>query len=107
MAETHFTLNTGAKIPSLGYGTWQAPPGVVKEAVVCALKAGYTHIDCGIYVLLTLCRHQADMKKAYCYGNEDEVGAGFKEVFASGIKREDLFITTKLWCTYHTRVEVC
>jgi diketogulonate reductase-like aldo/keto reductase len=42
---------------------------------------------------------------AYCYGNEDEVGEGLKEAFDTGIKREDLFITTKLWCTYHTRVE--
>lgn len=42
---------------------------------------------------------------AYCYGNEDEVGAGLKEAFDSGVKREDIFITTKLWCTYHSRVE--
>jgi diketogulonate reductase-like aldo/keto reductase len=43
--------------------------------------------------------------KAYCYGNEDEVGEGLKEAFAAGVKREDIFITTKLWCTYHSRVE--
>jgi diketogulonate reductase-like aldo/keto reductase len=42
---------------------------------------------------------------AYCYGNEDEVGEGLKEAFDSGIKREDIFVTTKLWCTYHSRVE--
>lgn len=40
------------------------------------------------------------------YGNEKEVGQGIKEgLAATGISRSDLFITTKLWCTYHTRVE--
>jgi len=42
---------------------------------------------------------------AYCYANEDEVGEGLKEAFESGVKREDIFVTTKLWCTYHSRVE--
>ena len=42
---------------------------------------------------------------AYCYANEDEVGEGLKEAFKSGIKREDVFVTTKLWCTHHSRVE--
>lgn len=42
---------------------------------------------------------------AYCYANEDEVGEGLKEAFDSGVKREDIFVTTKLWCTYHSRVE--
>lgn len=67
-------------------GTWQSAPGEVKNAVAYALKNGYRHIDA-----------------AYCYGNEDEVGQGLKEAFDSGIKREDIFVTTKLWCTYHTR----
>ncbi|PSS12311.1 hypothetical protein M430DRAFT_144463 [Amorphotheca resinae ATCC 22711] len=88
MADTRFKLNTGAEIPALGLGTWQSPPGEVKKAVSYALSIGYKHIDC-----------------AYCYGNEDEVGEALKEAFASGIKREDIFITTKLWCTYHSRVE--
>lgn len=42
---------------------------------------------------------------AYCYANEDEVGEGLKEAFDSGVKREDIFVTTKLWCTYHSREE--
>ncbi|APA15812.1 hypothetical protein sscle_15g105820 [Sclerotinia sclerotiorum 1980 UF-70] len=88
MADTRFKLNTGAEIPALGLGTWQSEPGEVAKAVAYALSIGYKHIDC-----------------AYVYGNEDEVGQGLKEAFASGIKREDIFITTKLWCTYHTRVE--
>lgn len=89
MATTTFTLNTGASIPVIGLGTWQSAPGEVKDAVAHAIKVGYRHIDC-----------------AYCYGNESEVGEGIREgLKATGLSREDLFITTKLWCTYHTRVE--
>ena len=73
----------------MGFGTWQSPPGEVKKAVAHAVSVGYKHVDC-----------------AYVYGNEDEVGEGLKEALASGeIKRSDIFVTTKLWCTYHSRVE--
>jgi glycerol 2-dehydrogenase (NADP+) len=89
MADTKFPLNTGASIPALGLGTWQSDPGEVTKAVSYALSVGYKHIDA-----------------AYCYGNEDEVGAGLKEAFANGVKREDIFVTTKLWCTYQSRVEL-
>lgn len=89
MADTTFKLNTGASIPALGLGTWQSPKGEVKKAVAHALSVGYKHIDC-----------------AFCYQNEDEVGEGLKEAFSSGrVKRRDVFVTTKLWCTFHTRVE--
>jgi glycerol 2-dehydrogenase (NADP+) len=53
-----------------------------------ALKSGYRHIDA-----------------AYAYSNEEEVGLGLKKTFDSGIKREDVFVTTKLWSTYHRRVQ--
>ncbi|RVX73414.1 hypothetical protein B0A52_03056 [Exophiala mesophila] len=76
-----FKLNTGASIPAVGFGTWQAAPREVEEAVEIALKAGHRHIDC-----------------AAVYGNEAEVGAGIK---ASGVKREEIFITSKLWNTNH------
>ncbi|EXJ80901.1 alcohol dehydrogenase [Capronia epimyces CBS 606.96] len=89
MTDVRFKLNTGSSIPALGLGTWQSPEGQVRAAVAHAIKSGYRHIDC-----------------AYVYGNEKEVGEGIKEgLAAAGISRGDLFITTKLWCTYHTRVE--
>ncbi|KAK1768949.1 NADP-dependent oxidoreductase domain-containing protein [Phialemonium atrogriseum] len=89
MANQTFKLNTGQEMPALGFGTWQSEPGKVKEAVSYALKEGYKLVDC-----------------AYCYGNEDEVGQGLKDAFDSGVKREDVFVVTKVWTTYNTRVEV-
>lgn len=83
-----FTLNTGAKIPAVGLGTWKSSPGEVKTAVAHALKSGYRHIDA-----------------AFVYGNESEVGEGLKEAFDSGLKREEVFVTSKLWCTHHREPE--
>jgi len=86
----HFVLNTGAKIPAVGLGTWQADPAVVGDAVYAAVKAGYRHIDC-----------------AQAYNNEKEVGLGLKKALDEGIvKREDLFITSKLWNTNHAPEDV-
>jgi 2,5-diketo-D-gluconate reductase A len=70
-------LNTGAKMPQLGFGVFLVPPDEVVEPVRTALEAGYRSID-----------------TAAVYGNEEGVG---KAIAESGIKREDLFITTKLW----------
>ncbi|EAW16249.1 putative aldehyde reductase (AKR1) [Aspergillus fischeri NRRL 181] len=80
------TLNTGAQIPQLGFGTWQSAPGQVGEAVYHALKAGYRHLD-----LATI------------YQNQREVAQGIKRAFQDipGLKREDLFITSKLWNSQH------
>lgn len=76
-------------MPALGLGTWKADPGQVAAAVEHALvKVGIRHID-----------------GAYYYENEKEVGQGLKRAFEAGIKREDIFITTKVWPTHHNRVE--
>lgn len=77
---THFKLNTGAQIPAVGFGTWQ-DADAQEAAVTEALKAGYTHID-----------------TARIYGTEPAVG---KAITKSGIAREKLFITTKLWNNSH------
>jgi len=79
------TLRSGAKMPALGFGTWQSEPGVVKQSVITALKTGYRHLDL-----------------AKVYGNQVEVGEGIKEgLKAANIRREDVFITSKLWNSQH------
>ena len=71
-------LNNGVEIPMLGLGVFLMPEqGVTLEAVRYALKAGYRHLD-----------------TASIYENEGEVGEGIKQ---SGVLREDIFLTTKLW----------
>jgi len=87
----HQTLNTGALMPVVGLGTWKSPPGKVGEAVRYALsECGYDHVDC-----------------AAIYGNEKEIGESFKKIFSSGVrKREDVFITSKLWNTEHHKENV-
>lgn len=89
MTSIDLTLNDGNKIPIIGLGTYQSPPGEVAAAVEYALtEGGYRHIDC-----------------AYLYLNEAEVGQGLKKAFEKGVKREDIYITTKVWPTFHNRVE--
>ncbi|EIE99161.1 aldo/keto reductase [Saccharomonospora glauca] len=73
----NITLNTGAAMPQLGFGVFQVPPDQVVEPVVEALRAGYRSID-----------------TAAVYGNEEGVGRAIAE---SGVAREDLFVTTKVW----------
>lgn len=77
-----FTLRNGVQIPCVGFGTWQVPDHEAVTAAVCeAIKLGYRHIDA-----------------AAIYQNEEGVGEGIR---LSGIPREELFITTKLWNTDH------
>ncbi|KAL2110218.1 hypothetical protein VUR80DRAFT_1439 [Thermomyces stellatus] len=85
------TLNSGHKIPLLGYGTWQAAPGEVGAGVYEALKAGYRHLDL-----------------AKIYQNQREVAQGIKKALADipGLKREDIFITSKLWNNRHRPEDV-
>ncbi|GAA5856030.1 hypothetical protein JCM8547_002947 [Rhodosporidiobolus lusitaniae] len=75
------TLSNGKTIPLVGFGTWQAPPEEVKNAVATALKAGYRHIDL-----------------AKVYQNQEAIAPAIAE---SGVAREELFITSKLWNSSH------
>ena len=78
MKQTYLTLNDGNKIPQFGMGVYMVPDGEpTRKAVLDALKLGYRHID-----------------TAHAYQNERSVGAAVKE---SGIPREEIWITTKLW----------
>ena len=72
-----FQLNNGNTIPAIALGTWKSKAEDAYEAVLHALKTGYRHID-----------------TAMIYGNEEAVGRAIKD---SGVPREDLFVTTKLW----------
>jgi len=74
-------LNNGVEMPQLGFGVWQVPDDEADQAVTTALEAGYRSID-----------------TAAAYGNEEGTGRALR---ASGIAREDLFVTTKLWNADH------
>ncbi|MDG4859795.1 aldo/keto reductase [Streptomyces sp. T-3] len=71
------TLNNGVEMPQLGFGVWQVPDDEAAQAIGTALKAGYRSID-----------------TAAIYGNEAGTGRAIAD---SGIAREDIFVTTKLW----------
>ena len=86
------TLATGASMPAIGLGTFgsdHVTPAQVAEAVRGAAACGYRHFDC-----------------ASVYGNEAEVGAALEEVTSSGVRREDLWITSKLWNDKHAENDV-
>ncbi|PWN52903.1 hypothetical protein IE53DRAFT_240458 [Violaceomyces palustris] len=85
----NWSLANGAKIPKLGLGTWKMTKEQAVPAVSHAIKTGYRHLDC-----------------AWAYRNEDAVGEGIRK---SGINRNELWITSKLWNSFHEpeNVEKC
>ena len=83
-------LNTEQDMPIIGLGTWRSEAGQVYQAIRWAIKLGYRHIDC-----------------AHIYGNEAEIGQALKDAVKEGdIKREELFITSKLWNDSHAAEDV-
>jgi len=88
----HRTLSTGAKIPAIGLGTFGSDRFTatqIAEAVWGAAAIGYRHFDC-----------------AAVYGNEKEIGISLQKVMSSGIKRAELWITSKLWNDKHAEEDV-
>src|SRR2546423_6731679 len=75
-----FVEANGARIPAIGLGTWELSGRTCARLVEQALKLGYRHID-----------------TAQVYENEREVGDGVR---ASGVRRDDVFVTTKVWTTH-------
>lgn len=86
------TLYTGAKMPGLGIGTFGSDrfsAQDIADAVEDAIKSGYRLVDC-----------------AACYGNEDLIGIAIENAMNAGVKREELFVTSKLWNDMHGRGDV-
>ncbi|KOF02418.1 aldehyde oxidoreductase [Roseivirga seohaensis subsp. aquiponti] len=83
-------FKNGDKLDAIGLGTWKSEPGEVYKAVREAIKLGYRHIDC-----------------AWIYQNEKEIGNAFADAFAEGdVTRDELFVTSKLWNSFHAPEDV-
>jgi D-xylose reductase len=83
-------LNSGAQLPAVGLGFWKVPQPAAAELVVDAIRAGYRHFDC-----------------ACDYGNEAEIGAGLRAALGQNLcRRDELWVTSKLWNTYHAAEHV-
>lgn len=91
MTVEYITLQpSGDKMPLIGFGCWKVDPIDAPETIYNAIKVGYRLID-----------------SASNYKNEEAIGKGIAMAIKEGIvKREDLFITTKLWSTYHKKENV-
>ena len=81
MSVPSLPMNDGRSIPQIGFGVWQVPDSIVTDATLCAFENGYRHVD-----------------TASIYENERGVG---EAIARSGLDREDIFITTKVWNRDH------
>jgi len=87
---THFSLHSGDSMPSVGLGLWKIPKEDCANTAYEAVKAGYRCFD-----------------EACDYGNEHECGEGLRRALREGlVARKDLFVTSKLWNTYHRKEHV-
>ncbi|KAJ2778031.1 D-xylose reductase [Coemansia interrupta] len=85
MPSSSIKLNSGHAMPIVGMGLWKVPRAAAAAQVYQAIKHGYRLLDC-----------------ASDYGNEKEVGQGIHQALADRlVTRDELFVTSKLWCTYH------
>ncbi|XP_029166580.1 aldose reductase-like [Nylanderia fulva] len=87
MSNKKIKLKSGHEIPLVGLGTWRLQgKDKIREVLNSAIELGYRHID-----------------TAYAYDNEEDIGSVLEEIFSSGkVKRSDLFITSKLWNSFHS-----
>lgn len=84
------TFRNGDQLDAIGLGTWKSEPGEVYEAVRHAIRIGYRHIDC-----------------AWIYQNETEIGKAFADAISAGdVTRDDLWVTSKLWNSFHAPEDV-
>ncbi|XP_053873577.1 aldo-keto reductase family 1 member B7-like [Malaclemys terrapin pileata] len=90
MSSKAVTLPSGGSMPLLGLGTWLSPPGAVQEAMEVALDAGYQHFNCAYF----------DQSKA-------DIGEALKRTMGEGrLKRDDLYVVSKLWNIFHAPQDV-
>ena len=86
-SQIYIQLNDGRSMPILGLGTWKSKGDDAYQAVKYAIEIDYRHID-----------------TALAYGNEKEVGNAIRDVIGNGtVKREELFVVTKVWNSFHSR----
>ncbi|KAF3051245.1 NAD(P)H-dependent D-xylose reductase (XR) [Didymella keratinophila] len=87
MSQKTVKLASGHPMPLVGFGLWEVPKDTAAESVYNAFKSGYRLFD-----------------GAYDYQNEKDAGEGIKRAISEGlVKREDIFITTKLWNNYYAK----
>jgi D-xylose reductase len=90
MSTPTLTLPGGDRLPAVGLGLWKVPKAAAPDLVRRAVAVGYRHLD-----------------SACDYGNEAEVGAGVRAALGAGLcRRDELWVTSKLWNTYHAREHV-